>query len=163
MIMTMIDDDDDHDESYHEDAPLSGLEVYYQALEKEPSYASSHEEAVAKLVQARNIAIPYDYVATLMRIPNAFGEGAACVVCHSSSDPQESYRGLDLTTCEGIKTGATEEPARALFEPGQVRGKSLASVSAQQPHALWRAVRCAARHGQHPDHQDLDRRGRQER
>jgi hypothetical protein len=113
------DHDDDHDESYHEDVPLTGLEAYYQALEKEPSYASSHEEAVAKLVQARNIAIPYDYVATLMRIPNAFGEGAACVVCHSSSDPQESYRGLDLTTCEGIKTGATEEPARALFEPGK--------------------------------------------
>jgi len=111
-------DDDDHDESYH-DEPLSGLDAYYLALEKEPSYASSHEEAVAKLVQARNIAIPYDYVATLMRIPNAFGEGAACVVCHSSNDPEQSYRGLDLTTCEGIKAGATEEPAHALFEPGK--------------------------------------------
>jgi len=110
----LADDDDDDDD----DAPLTGLDAYYLALEKEPSYASSHEEAVAKLVQNRNIAIPYEYVATLMRIPNAFGEGAACVVCHSSSDPDQSYRGLDLTTCEGIKTGATEEPARPLFEVG---------------------------------------------
>lgn len=112
-------DDDDEDDGYASDAPMTGLDAYYQALETEPSYASSHEEAVAKLVQNRNIAIPYDYIATLMRIPNAFGEGAACVVCHSSTDPNHSYRGLDLTTCDGIKTGATEPPARALFEPGK--------------------------------------------
>jgi DNA-directed RNA polymerase specialized sigma24 family protein len=37
-----------------------------------------HAEAVTKLVMERNIEITYDYVATLMRLPNAFGEGAAC-------------------------------------------------------------------------------------
>ncbi|SDE92999.1 hypothetical protein [Rhodospira trueperi] len=117
--------DDDDDDDHKDSAPLTGLEAYYQALDKEPAYASSHEEAVAKLVQNRDIAIPYDYIATLMRIPNAFGEGAACVVCHSSSDPETSYRGLDLTTCEGIKTGATQPPARPLFEPGNAGDSSL--------------------------------------
>ena len=115
-------DDDDDDESA---APMTGLEAYYQRLEHEPAYASGHEEAVAKLVQNRDIAIPYDYIATLMRIPNAFGEGAACVVCHASNDPERSYRGLDLTTCEGIKTGPTEPPARAVFEPGHAEGSRL--------------------------------------
>ncbi|WP_299444743.1 hypothetical protein [uncultured Rhodospira sp.] len=113
------DDDDDHGEIH------DGLREYYERLETEPGYASSHEEAVAKLVRGREINVPYDYIATLMRIPNAFGEGAACVLCHSSTDPEHSYRGLDLTTCEGIKTGATEEPARALFEPGHAEESVL--------------------------------------
>ena len=42
----------------------------------------AHEEAVIKLVMERNINIPYAYIDTLMRLPNAFGEGAACVICH---------------------------------------------------------------------------------
>ncbi|SDH21117.1 hypothetical protein [Roseospirillum parvum] len=89
------------------------------------SYMDDHELAVEKLVRKRNIAIPYDYIATLMRLPNAFGEGAACVLCHSSPDPKHSYRGLDLTTCEGIKAGATEPPARPMFEPGDAEHSLL--------------------------------------
>jgi hypothetical protein len=81
----------------------------------------SHAEAVTKLVMERNIQVGYDYVATLMRLPNAFGEGAACVLCHGSSDPEKSYRGLDLTTCEGIVRGATEPPARPVLTPEQGR------------------------------------------
>ena len=48
-----------------------------------------HAEAVSKLVMERDIAITYDYVATLMRLPNAFGEGAACVICHGSNEGEE--------------------------------------------------------------------------
>ncbi len=47
-------------------------------------------DAVSRLVVERDIPVTYDYVATLMRIPNAFGEGAACVVCHSSVDPNNA-------------------------------------------------------------------------
>ncbi len=80
---------------------------------------SSHEEAVRKLVVERDIAIPYEYVQTLFRLPNAFGEGAACVICHGSNDPKKSYRGLDLTTCQGILKGATEAPARKVIVAGK--------------------------------------------
>ncbi|MFN3883644.1 MAG: hypothetical protein ACK4Q4_02660 [Rhodocyclaceae bacterium] len=82
-------------------------------------------DAVKTLILARNIPIPYDYIATLMRTPNAFGQGPACIVCHSSTDPKKSYRGLDLSTCEGIKQGSTETPARPLFEPGKPANKSV--------------------------------------
>lgn len=82
---------------------------------------ASHAEAVTRLVMERNIQVGYDYVATLMRLPNAFGEGAACVLCHGSSDPKRSYRGLDLTSCEGIVRGATEPPARPILTPGEGR------------------------------------------
>jgi hypothetical protein len=75
--------------------------------------------AVEALVLQLNIPITYDYIATLMRTPNAFGEGPACVVCHSSNDPQRSYRGLDLSTCEGMLRGAAEAPARSLLTPGK--------------------------------------------
>lgn len=75
--------------------------------------------AVNELILKRNIPIPYKYVETLMWTPNAFGTGPACVVCHSSADAAKSYRGLDLSTCEGIREGATEEPRRKLFQPGQ--------------------------------------------
>lgn len=85
-----------------------------------------HELAVIKLVRDRDIAIPYSYIAMLMHVPNTFGEGAACVLCHGSADPAHSYRGLDLRTCAGIKRGATEEPARALFEPGHGAESRLA-------------------------------------
>ncbi|PKP67540.1 MAG: hypothetical protein CVT86_01370, partial [Alphaproteobacteria bacterium HGW-Alphaproteobacteria-8] len=74
---------------------------------------------VSELILKRNIPIPYSYIATLMRTPNAFGDGAACIVCHASSDPATSYRGLDLSSCEGMKLGATEEPALAIFTPGE--------------------------------------------
>ncbi|GBE44701.1 hypothetical protein BMS3Bbin10_02804 [bacterium BMS3Bbin10] len=63
------------------------------AAEDDPE---AHEEAVTRLVMERNIKIPYAYIDTLMRLPNAFGEGAACVICHGSTNPERSYRGLDL-------------------------------------------------------------------
>lgn len=82
--------------------------------------------AVATLILQRDIPIPYDYIATLMRTPNAFGQGPACIVCHSSADPAHSYRGLDLSSCAGLRAGAREEPARPLFVPGQkAAGKSI--------------------------------------
>jgi hypothetical protein len=74
--------------------------------------------AVDVLILQRNIPITYDYVATLMRTPNAFGEGPACVVCHSSNNPEHSYRGLDLSTCEGILRGSTEAPPSPVIMPG---------------------------------------------
>lgn len=80
---------------------------------------ATHEDAVLRLVIKREIPIPYSYIATLMRIPNAFGEGAACIVCHSSSDPKKSYRGLNLTSCQGILDGATEPPVRPIVVPRQ--------------------------------------------
>lgn len=83
------------------------------------------DAAVDMLILERHIPIPYDYIATLMRTPNAFGQGVACIICHSSKDPAKSYRGLDLSTCEGIRAGATEPPARRLFEPGQPAIKSV--------------------------------------
>jgi len=81
--------------------------------------------AVETLILGRNIPIPYDYIATLMRTPNAFGQGPACIVCHSSTDPRHSYRGMDLSTCRGIKAGPTEEPARPTFTPGQPAKRSI--------------------------------------
>lgn len=81
--------------------------------------------AVIALVIMRNIPISYDYVATLMRTPNAFGGGPACVVCHSSNNPANSYRGLDLSSCEGILQGSNEEPKRKLFTPGKPANKAL--------------------------------------
>jgi hypothetical protein len=73
---------------------------------------STPSDAVTRLVVERNIPITYDYIATLLGIPNAFGEGAACVVCHSSNDPEHAYRGLNLSSCEGIIRGAMEAPVR---------------------------------------------------
>jgi len=80
-----------------------------------------HAEAVTTLVIERNIEITYEYVATLMRLPNAFGEGAACVLCHASNDPAKSYRGLDLKTCGGFIKGSAEPPVRPIIIPGQPR------------------------------------------
>ncbi|MEZ5838899.1 MAG: c-type cytochrome domain-containing protein [Hyphomicrobiales bacterium] len=74
---------------------------------------------VDALVLQRDIPIRYDYIATLMRTPNAFGEGPACVVCHGSNEADKSYRGLDLSSCEGILRGATEEPQRPVIVSGQ--------------------------------------------
>lgn len=82
--------------------------------------------AVGALILQRDIPIPYDYIATLMRTPNAFGQGPACIVCHSSANPAHSYRGLDLSTCDGLRAGSREAPARPLFQPGQKgAGKSI--------------------------------------
>lgn len=81
--------------------------------------------AVNELIIKRNIPITYNYISVLMRTPNAFGEGPACVVCHGSGDPTVSYRGLDLSTCEGIIKGSTEPPARKLFTPGKGAKKEL--------------------------------------
>ena len=87
--------------------------------------SSTHDDAVTRLVLERNIPVSYEYVATLMRQSNAFGEGAACVMCHSSNDPAKSYRGLDLSSCEGIKRGSMEEPQRKIIYPGKKAKKSL--------------------------------------
>ena len=72
---------------------------------------------IEALILQRNIPVSYEYVASLLRAPNAFGAGPACIVCHGSNDPARSYRGLDLSTCEGILRGATEDPARAVVVP----------------------------------------------
>ena len=85
---------------------------------------------VEALVLQRDIPITYDYIATLMRVPNAFGEGPACIVCHASNDPAKSYRGLDLSTCEGILRGVTEEPVKPVIVPG----KPLRSLLVQKLH-----------------------------
>lgn len=82
--------------------------------------------AVDALILQRDIPIPYDYIATLMRTPNAFGQGPACIVCHSSANPAHSYRGLDLSTCAGLRAGSREAPSRPIFQPGQkAPGKSI--------------------------------------
>ncbi len=101
-----------------------GLPVASGASESETEEAveqsiKMHEQAVEKLVIEKNIQIPYAYVSQLMRLPNAFGEGAACVICHSSNNSETSYRGLDLSTCEGILKGSTESPARKVVVPGK--------------------------------------------
>ena len=75
--------------------------------------------AVAELILKRHIPIPAKYIESLMWTPNAFGTGPACVVCHSSNDPTKSYRGLDLSSCEGILRGSAEAPKRKLLTPGE--------------------------------------------
>ncbi len=72
---------------------------------------------IEALILQRNIPVSYEYIASLLRAPNAFGAGPACIVCHGSNDPAKSYRGLDLSTCEGILRGATEDPARVVVVP----------------------------------------------
>lgn len=74
--------------------------------------------AVTELIIKRDIPVTYEYIAQLMRTPNAFGAGPACIVCHGSSDPTKSYRGLNLSTCDGILAGATEAPARRVVMAG---------------------------------------------
>lgn len=109
-------------------AILAGVVLVFLAnpgLADDEDEVEAHAEAVTRLVMERNIEVSYEYVATLMRLPNAFGEGAACVLCHGSSNPERSYRGLDLTTCGGIFRGATEPPARPIVTPGQGRAGRL--------------------------------------
>jgi len=80
---------------------------------------------VEALVLQRDIPITYDYIATLMRTPNAFGDGPACIVCHNSNEPDKSYRGLDLSSCEGILRGSTEEPPKPVIVPGKPEASLL--------------------------------------
>lgn len=75
--------------------------------------------AVTELILKKNLPIPFSYIQLLFATPNAFGEGPACVVCHSSNDPNKAYRGLNLTTCQGMIAGATEAPAQVIFTPGE--------------------------------------------
>jgi hypothetical protein len=91
----------------YKDAKLKRLEIH------------DNPDVVDILVFQRNIPITYDYVASLMRTPNAFGNGPACIVCHSSNDPTKSYRGLDLSSCKGMMKGATEAPVRPVVVPGK--------------------------------------------
>lgn len=83
---------------------------------------------VETLVLRRHIPIPYDYVASLMRTPNAFGAGPACIVCHSSADPAKGYRGMDLSTCQGMHAGATEPPVRPVVVPGKPEDSLLVQM-----------------------------------
>lgn len=81
-------------------------------------YNEADEGAAQELIVKRSIPITYRYINTLMNTPNAFGPGVACTVCHNSSDPGKSYRGLDLSTCKGMIEGSTEKPKRAVFIAG---------------------------------------------
>ena len=106
------DDDDHHDEKEKQgDTP----EDLVEATTKN----TLGGDVIQKLVVERNIKIPYAYIDTLMRLPNAFGEGAACIICHSSNNPEKSYRGLDLSSCDGILKGSMEEPVRKVVIPGK--------------------------------------------
>jgi hypothetical protein len=84
-----------------------------------------HERAVHEIIEKYNIEIKYDYIAMLMRLPNAYGEGAACVLCHNSTDPKRSPRGLDLSTCQGIKNGPTDEHTKDFIKPGNGKGSLI--------------------------------------
>ncbi|MBN2629780.1 MAG: hypothetical protein JXR75_04490 [Rhodobacteraceae bacterium] len=94
-------------------------EQYADDLRQGRLHVEGDHAAVTELILKKNLPIPYSYVAQLMATPNAFGSGPACIVCHASSDPNKSYRGLDLSTCDGIKAGSTQSPARVLFVPGE--------------------------------------------
>ncbi len=80
------------------------------------------EAAVMEVLENYDIPIGYDYIAMLMRLPNAFGEGAACIVCHTSNDPKKSPAGLDLSTCDGIKKGSENG---VMITPGKHKGGSF--------------------------------------
>jgi len=134
-----IDGTEEHEKHEAEEARLSLNEIAIEAakmghmvLEQSAQEniaaavrSATHTDAVTRLVLERNIPVSYEYVATLMRQSNAFGEGAACVMCHSSNDPAKAYRGLDLTSCEGIKRGSMETPKRKIIYPGKNASKSL--------------------------------------
>ena len=94
-------------------------EQYADDLRQGAVHIEGDHAAVTELILKKNLPIPYSYVELLMATPNAFGTGPACIVRHSSNDPAKSYRGLNLATCDGIKAGSTEAPARVLFVPGE--------------------------------------------
>ncbi|PLY13694.1 MAG: hypothetical protein C0631_13455 [Sedimenticola sp.] len=118
-------DSDERKESHKEKSHESEAEVHAREAVEIATRSMNHQDAVINLVMARDIPITYDYIETLMRLPNAFGEGAACIICHSSNDPKVSYRGLDLTSCEGILKGSMEPPARPIIHPGDENGGGL--------------------------------------
>lgn len=60
--------------AHREKMELKEQDLAKQAMEA-AEHAVDHEHAVFKLVMERNIPISYEYIATLMRLPNAFGEG----------------------------------------------------------------------------------------
>lgn len=103
----------------NDDGKKSINQQYLEDLRAGKIHIEGDHAAVSELIIKRNIPIPYSYIAQLMASPNAFGSGPACIVCHSSANPETSYRGLDLSTCDGIKAGSTEAPARAIFTPGK--------------------------------------------
>ncbi len=103
-------------------AALAGFGFSATAMAEEE--ADAHETAVMELVVKKGIPIPTSYIETLFRIPNAFGEGAACIICHSSNNAEHSYRGLDLTSCTGLLKGSVEAPAHKVVVPGNPK-KSL--------------------------------------
>jgi len=106
-------------QSASEQTPSSLTHKMYLDMKLGKLHIEGDNAVVDALILQRNIPITYDYIATLMRTPNAFGEGPACIVCHSSNDPHKSYRGLDLSSCEGMLRGATEAPARPVIHPGK--------------------------------------------
>jgi len=93
-------------------------QLVHDLREGKLAFEADHD-AVSELILKRHIPIPAKYIESLMWTPNAFGTGPACVVCHSSNDPTKSYRGLDLSSCEGLLRGSAEEPKRKLFTPGE--------------------------------------------
>ena len=105
-------------ETRDEPVPDSLTHQMYLDMQLGKLHIHGDNAVVEALILQRDIPISYDIIATLMRTPNAFGEGPPCVVCHGANDPATSYRGMDLSTCEGILRGATEEPARAIVQPG---------------------------------------------
>ncbi|TCO69393.1 hypothetical protein [Rhodovulum euryhalinum] len=117
------DDDDDHEE--HEEQMLTLAQKLAIDLSDGTGTFDADTSVVEDLIIGRGLSIPYSYVNMLMHTPNAFGPGPACVVCHSSADPAKSYRGLDLSSCDGIRTGSTEAPARPIITPGNNPAKGI--------------------------------------
>ena len=135
-------DHDDKDKHHKASASAQWVEDLRQGRIR----LEGDDDAVDMLILGRNIPIPYDYIATLMRTPNAFGQGAACIICHSSNDPAKSYRGLNLSTCEGIKAGSTEPPGPSHLRARPIRQEEYPRPPpAQQPHASWGAFQRQAR------------------
>lgn len=114
-----------HGQTQKQIAPNSINRAWLDDLRAGRAKIEGDHAAVEALILRRDIPIPYSYIATLMRTPNAFGQGPACIVCHSSSNPKTSYRGLDLSTCRGMRRGSAEAPARPIFAPGKPAGKSI--------------------------------------
>lgn len=106
-------------------ATMAGIAAIGIAFTSSPALAEGEEEldqhiqAVFDTVIDPNIPISYERIATLMHADNAFGEGAACVVCHNST---KAYNGLDLSSCEGILKGGL---SGAFATPGNGKGGTM--------------------------------------
>ncbi len=112
-------DDDEEDGSGRHQRKRSLAEQYVDDIREGRIKIEGDNAAVSELILKRGIPIPGRYIESLMWTPNAFGSGPACIVCHSSNDPSKSYRGLDLSTCEGMQKGTNEKPKRKIFEAGK--------------------------------------------